>query len=607
MLKDPTEFRERFAKWKQGEQVYENGRALPEYGGGKNKFDTFAEQLSPLVYQELLQKKNVKNIDKAHDYMMRQLAMESDYGNSPVARKQHNYGGYGWNGKTYTTFKDDQQFVKAYVDLMTSRYIDAVNADTIQQYGHYLKKKGYHETPEDVYTSRLAGMKSMSGAVARHKTSNQGLYSLQSPMQSKVPYRNDDYNYYRANQYGKSGWEKSKQQQSISEWGSDWKVRTTPAGKSKVIQKWNATNRKPKPESSEEYTKRRIAEETKRTWLSDAADVAEGIKEAALSMTPYTAVPYFGAKVGQDVLNGNVGAQTALNAAFAAAPFMPKFVLPKLFNRTRPVADQIEKSPLENYIEKILANSNKYKIQHGTIDELFPEHANSVNDFMKYDVYPRFVDRDYGWFHDIVTDDVADIFGKNGVPKEIKFHTFFDPTGRYGGWRRGNDIYINVGTKRDISENLIHEIEHAQRGLIAKNKVIKSWHNPYLSDNHLLPMYTNNEKSFLKRGWPMTEDFINAEQIVPINEMGATNRETRFAISRLNGGMYGKDLDAFIDKMPNRELELYLSGGNGYARNVLSNFPIFNLTKQALKYVPTITIPLTTLRTNNTQNELRNK
>jgi len=45
-------------------------------------------------------------------------------------------------------------------------------------------------------------MKSMSGAVARHKTANQDLYSLQFPTRSKVPYRNDDYNYYRANQLG---------------------------------------------------------------------------------------------------------------------------------------------------------------------------------------------------------------------------------------------------------------------------------------------------------------------------------------------------------------------------------------------------------------------
>lgn len=33
MKKDPTEFRDRFARWKAGEKVYENG--LPTYKGGK--------------------------------------------------------------------------------------------------------------------------------------------------------------------------------------------------------------------------------------------------------------------------------------------------------------------------------------------------------------------------------------------------------------------------------------------------------------------------------------------------------------------------------------------------------------------------------------------
>ena len=29
--KDPTEFKERFQRWKDGKQVYENGLALPTY------------------------------------------------------------------------------------------------------------------------------------------------------------------------------------------------------------------------------------------------------------------------------------------------------------------------------------------------------------------------------------------------------------------------------------------------------------------------------------------------------------------------------------------------------------------------------------------------
>lgn len=37
MMKDPTEFRNRFARWKAGEQVYEAG--LPAYKGGKSEYD----------------------------------------------------------------------------------------------------------------------------------------------------------------------------------------------------------------------------------------------------------------------------------------------------------------------------------------------------------------------------------------------------------------------------------------------------------------------------------------------------------------------------------------------------------------------------------------
>lgn len=203
MLKDNTEFRDRFARWKAGEQVYENGRPLPAYTDGKNNiFDTFVGQLGPSVYRALSKKGNVKDKKKAWDYMMRHLAYESDYGRSKVAKAQHNYGGYGWNGKTYTTFKDDDAFVNAYVDLMTSRYIDAVNSPNIYEYGRIIKKKGYHQTPEKIYTGNLANMNSLSQAMQRHLFANRELYALPGQPVQHSPYRDEDYNYYRANQLG---------------------------------------------------------------------------------------------------------------------------------------------------------------------------------------------------------------------------------------------------------------------------------------------------------------------------------------------------------------------------------------------------------------------
>ena len=103
-------------------------------------------------------------------------------------------------------------------------------------------------------------------------------------------------------------------QQAIKEWSDNWKSRTT---KSRVLQGRGV-------ESDKEYTERRKRETApQRTWLSDAADVAHGVREVALAMHPLTAIPYFGAKVGQDFLNGNVSWQTAVNATVPLFHFTP--------------------------------------------------------------------------------------------------------------------------------------------------------------------------------------------------------------------------------------------------------------------------------------------
>jgi len=47
MRKDPTEFRERFAKWKAGEKVYEAG--LPKYGGGKGDIDFYDDVTKHII------------------------------------------------------------------------------------------------------------------------------------------------------------------------------------------------------------------------------------------------------------------------------------------------------------------------------------------------------------------------------------------------------------------------------------------------------------------------------------------------------------------------------------------------------------------------------
>jgi uncharacterized FlgJ-related protein len=60
----------------------------------EDKYTKFVKTISPSLFRRL-KKAGVKNVDAAHDFMLRQLAAESGYGDSPVAKKYNNYAGWG--------------------------------------------------------------------------------------------------------------------------------------------------------------------------------------------------------------------------------------------------------------------------------------------------------------------------------------------------------------------------------------------------------------------------------------------------------------------------------------------------------------------------------
>ena len=149
---------------------------LSKYKGGKDDYiNTFVSRIAPLVGQQL-NRYGYKN-DATFYNIMRQLAWESNYGRSRVARQQHNYGGVGWNGKTYTTYKNDADFVQNYIRLMHNRYGAALRAKTTQDYARALKQKGYYEDSLQNYTNGLIGMKSVVKASAAHRLNNKDKYN----------------------------------------------------------------------------------------------------------------------------------------------------------------------------------------------------------------------------------------------------------------------------------------------------------------------------------------------------------------------------------------------------------------------------------------------
>lgn len=148
---------------------------LHKYKGGKNdSINTFVHRMGPLVGQQL---NRYGYGDAAYYNVMRQLAYESNYGRSRVARRQHNYGGVGWNGKTYNTYKTDADFVKDYVRLMHTRYGDALRAKSTQDYARALKQKGYYEDSLENYSRNLRGMDSLVKAAHYHRNAHKDAYN----------------------------------------------------------------------------------------------------------------------------------------------------------------------------------------------------------------------------------------------------------------------------------------------------------------------------------------------------------------------------------------------------------------------------------------------
>ncbi len=148
---------------------------LHKYKGGKNdSINTFVNRMGPLVGQQL---NRYGYGDAAYYNVMRQLAYESNYGRSRVARRQHNYGGVGWNGKTYNTYKTDADFVKDYVRLMHTRYGAALRAKSTQDYARALKQKGYYEDSLENYSRNLRGMDSLVKAAYYHRNKHKDAYN----------------------------------------------------------------------------------------------------------------------------------------------------------------------------------------------------------------------------------------------------------------------------------------------------------------------------------------------------------------------------------------------------------------------------------------------
>ena len=157
--------------------VKSNSNSLPSYKGGKDKFTTFVERMGPKVYRQL-HKQGIYN-PYIYDNMMRQLAWESNYGTSPLAISNHNYGGVNSSNTEYAKYKDDDAFANYYVSLIRRKYPQAVKAKDAKSYAKELKKVGYYEDSLQNYSQKLSNMSSVSKAAKLHMYTNPKQYEVE--------------------------------------------------------------------------------------------------------------------------------------------------------------------------------------------------------------------------------------------------------------------------------------------------------------------------------------------------------------------------------------------------------------------------------------------
>lgn len=149
------------------------GKPLPKYqhGKGASQYQQFVEKHRRGLYRYL---KANGLPTTALDNMIRQMAWESQYGTSNIARNQHNYAGYGYNGKTYTTFKDDEAFYRAYANLI--KKMGAINIADTAAYAKALKNAGYYEDSLQHYSGALSNMKQAEKWIQNEKKYNSKHY-----------------------------------------------------------------------------------------------------------------------------------------------------------------------------------------------------------------------------------------------------------------------------------------------------------------------------------------------------------------------------------------------------------------------------------------------
>lgn len=263
---------------------------------------------------------------------------------------------------------------------------------------------------------------------------------------------------------------------------------------------------------------------------------------------------------------------------------------------------------------------------------LSEEGLNKVKNFMREDVAPRLKNAisDEGRFIDPhekaiinVTPDFSSYeIGKNPTDWIDDMPVIItEPDPKHGGFADFDEGVIKIPISSlqkthimPLDEIIVHELEHLQRNKLKdfgvdvnamerginydKNNIqsgfitdINGINKDKLNPDNLT--YTPEETNILDNAYRFSNDYLLKNNITPILEKGATNRELRYKLSELYNAV-GENLNKIIDNLPGEDILNILDKLNGYGENFIDTFlqlpkerkyEIINNIKKSLKYV----------------------
>jgi hypothetical protein len=159
---------------------------------GRKPFEEFADYMYPAVIQVL--QENKMPVDMAHN-IVRQAAMESDYGLSPRGKRGFNLSGIKWtkkagdagyeytkeaDGEKYIDFKDLKEYINYKIHTLNNNY-NALNASSVYDYVEALHPKAFGKKPR---SKNYKG--DYSGGAANYKKSMTGMSSLDKTLMNEL-------------------------------------------------------------------------------------------------------------------------------------------------------------------------------------------------------------------------------------------------------------------------------------------------------------------------------------------------------------------------------------------------------------------------------------